>query len=82
MLGFRSSTTLAAAYGIAVTGTMAITTVLFTVIARQQLDWPRWRAYLFLVFVPHHRPRFLAANVVKIEHGGWFPLAVAAIVVT
>ena len=80
VLGFRSSTNLAAAYGIAVTGTMAITTILFTVIAQQQLDWPRWRAYLFLVFFLTIDVSFLAANVVKIEHGGWFPLAVAALV--
>ncbi len=78
VVGFRSSSNLAAAYGIAVTGTMAITTVLFTVIARQQLDWPRWRALLFLVFFLTIDMSFLAANVVKIEHGGWFPLAVAA----
>jgi len=78
VLGFQSSSNLAAAYGIAVTGTMAITTVLFTVIARQQLGWPRWRAITFLVVFLAIDLSFLAANAVKIEHGGWFPLAVAA----
>jgi KUP system potassium uptake protein len=80
VLGFRSSTNLAAAYGIAVTGTMAITTILFTVIARQQLGWPRWRAFSFLTFFLLIDLAFLSANAVKIEHGGWFPLVVAAVV--
>ena len=78
VLGFQSSNNLAAAYGIAVTGTMAITTVLFTVIARQQLGWPRWRAIAFLVFFLTIDLSFLSANAVKIVNGGWFPLAVAA----
>ena len=78
VLGFRSSSNLAAAYGIAVTGTMAITTILFTVIARQQFAWPRWKAFGFLGFFLAIDLGFLSANATKIEHGGWFPLAVAA----
>ncbi len=78
VLGFGSSSHLAAAYGIAVTGTMAITTVLFSVIARQQLGWPRWRAYSFLAFFLAIDLSFLFANVQKIGSGGWFPLVVAA----
>ncbi|HEX6534884.1 MAG TPA: potassium transporter Kup [Gemmatimonadaceae bacterium] len=77
VLGFRSATALAAAYGIAVTGTMVITTILFFVIARQRWQWSLWRAGTFLVFFLTIDVCFLLANAVKIEHGGWFPLVVA-----
>ncbi|MGB3838655.1 MAG: potassium transporter Kup [Rhodanobacter sp.] len=75
VLGFRSSDNLGAAYGIAVTGTMVTTTLLALVVARYQ--W-RWRlpaviatgTALLTVDVA-----FFSANLVKVEHGGWFPLA-------
>ncbi len=77
VLVFRESTKLAAAYGIAVTGTMSITSILFYQLTRQW-KWPLWRSVtlvgLFLVF----DMAFLAANAVKIAEGGWFPLLVAA----
>jgi len=77
VLAFRSSSKLGAAYGIAVTGTMAITTVLFYVIARDRWRWSAWRAGTiagtFLVI----DLAFFGANVVKIERGGWVPLAIA-----
>ncbi len=76
VLVFRESSNLAAAYGIAVTGTMSITSILFFQLTRQW-RWPLWRSValvgLFLVF----DLAFLAANAVKIEEGGWFPLVVA-----
>jgi KUP system potassium uptake protein len=82
VLGFRSSSALAAAYGIAVTGTMAITTVLFYVIARARWQWSPltagFMAGLFLVV----DLGFFAANIVKVERGGWVPLAIAAGVFT
>jgi KUP system potassium uptake protein len=82
VLGFRSSTNLAAAYGIAVTGTMAITTVLFHRVMRDRWRWGRARAWpLTLLFISVDLA-FLSANVVKIEHGGWFPLVAAAVVFT
>jgi KUP system potassium uptake protein len=78
VLGFRSSSALGAAYGIAVTGTMAITTILFYVIARHRWQWSRAHAGLvaggFLVV----DLAFFAANIVKVERGGWVPLAIAA----
>ncbi|MEP7176150.1 MAG: KUP/HAK/KT family potassium transporter, partial [Gemmatimonadales bacterium] len=68
---------LASAYGIAVTGTMTITTILFCSVARDQWHWPRWRVVavggLFLVV----DLAFLGANLVKIASGGWFPLLIA-----
>jgi len=80
VLGFRSSGALAAAYGIAVTGTMAITTALFYVIARHRWRWSRLRAGgLAGIFIAADLA-FLGANVVKIERGGWVPLVIAGAV--
>src|SRR4051812_5715637 len=82
VLGFGSSEALAAAYGIAVTGPLAIDTVLFFVVVR--VLWGRpWPlvvtgATLFLIV----DLSFFGANVPKIVHGGWFPLVVAAVVFT
>ena len=68
--------------GIAVTGTMMVTTLLFHRVARDQWRWPRWVATpLTLLFLLVDASFFLA-NVVKVEEGGWFPLAAAALVFT
>jgi KUP system potassium uptake protein len=80
VLGFRASSDLAAAYGIAVTGTMTITTLLSAVVARRRWHWP-WLIVLVVsaifLFVDLS---FLGANLVKIAHGGWLPLSIAACV--
>ena len=79
VLGFRTSSNLAAAYGIAVTGTMAATTVLFYVVMRERFGWSVLAAgapalaFLTIDFA------FFGANIVKIADGGWFPLLVAAL---
>jgi KUP system potassium uptake protein len=82
VLGFRSTSNLASAYGIAVTGTMTITTILFCRVARDLWKWPVWQVAatgsLFLTV----DLAFLGANLIKIESGGWFPLTVAIIVYT
>jgi KUP system potassium uptake protein len=78
--GFRSSSALSAAYGVAVTGTMAITTGLFFVIARHAWRWPAWRAAGVAATFLAVDLALVAANVVKIAHGGWVPLALAAAV--
>jgi KUP system potassium uptake protein len=79
VLSFQKSTNLAAAYGLAVTGTMFITTCLIMVLMRQVWEWPAWRIAivggLFLIV----DGAYLAANAVKIPDGGWFPLLVASI---
>ena len=80
VLFFRSSSALASAYGIAVTGTMVITTILFTQIARRHWGWSRFQAIVFLAIFLTIDGAFLIANVVKIESGGWFPLAAAFVV--
>jgi KUP system potassium uptake protein len=82
VLGFRSSSALAAAYGIAVTGTMTITTLLFHHVARDRWRWPAWKAWPLTALFLAVDLAFFAANAVKIEDGGWFPLAVAGIVFT
>jgi KUP system potassium uptake protein len=80
VVGFRSSSNLAAAYGVAVTGTMAITTMLFHSVARHRWGWsPLAAGSLAGVFLIIDLA-FFGANIVKIAHGGWFPLVVAAFV--
>ena len=80
VFGFRSSTNLAAAYGVAVTATMVITTILFYVVARDHWHWPRWSiGPLALVFLTIDLG-FLGANLFKIPKGGWFPLVAGAAV--
>jgi len=81
VLGFRSSTALAGAYGIAVTGTMAITSILFFAIARYRWRWRWWSAGALTTAFLIVDLTFLAANVGKIAGGGWVPLAVAALAV-
>jgi KUP system potassium uptake protein len=82
VLGFRSSGALGAAYGIAVTGTMAITTLLFAVIARTRWRWPLWRVVALAAFFFVFDFAFLGANALKIEQGGWVPLAIAVSILT
>jgi KUP system potassium uptake protein len=77
VIGFGSSTALGAAYGIAVTGTMAITTVLFVVVAARRWNWPRWRALSLASAFLVVDLAFLSSNALKIRHGGWVPLAIA-----
>jgi KUP system potassium uptake protein len=78
VLGFGSSGALASAYGIAVTGTMTITTLLFCAVARDLWRWKIWRVVaLGSVFLLVDLS-FLAANLVKVAKGGWFPLLVGA----
>jgi KUP system potassium uptake protein len=73
---FRSSSALGAAYGIAVTGTMAITTVLFYVLARTHWQWSVWRAGALTAFFLIIDLAFFGANLLKIFQGGWVPLAI------
>jgi KUP system potassium uptake protein len=82
VLGFRTSSHLASAYGIAVTMTMAITTVLFFMVARELWRWSTLHAALvaggFLVI----DLAFLGPNLLKIHTGGWVPLVAAGAVFT
>ena len=79
VLGFRSSDNLASAYGIAVVLTMIITTLLFYFTARRLWKWNLFpTAALCAVFLAAELA-FLSANLVKIQHGGWFPLTIGVI---
>jgi len=80
VVGFRSSGALAAAYGVAVTGTMAVTTALFYVIARRRWNWSVARAGTLAGVFLAVDLAFLGANIVKVERGGWVPLVIAAAV--
>lgn len=80
VVGFRSSGALSAAYGIAVTLTMVITTVLFYFAARRLWNWSRFTAGALCSTFLAIEILFFAANSVKIMHGGWFPLVAAAII--
>jgi KUP system potassium uptake protein len=82
VIGFRSSSNLAAAYGIAVTGTLAIDTVLAFVVVRMLWKKPLWVVLLGAAAFLFVDLSFFAANLTKIFHGGWFPLVIAAIVFT
>ena len=74
VLGFKSSNNLAAAYGIAVTGDMVITSLLATVVVAKVWKWGWIRAGLLFACFLVVELIFLAANILKIPDGGWFPL--------
>ncbi len=76
VLGFRSSSNLAGAYGIAVTGTMAIDTILGFVLIRKLWHWPMWTALPMLILYLIIDFSLLGANAIKLFHGGWFPVVV------
>jgi KUP system potassium uptake protein len=79
VVGFRTSSNLAAAYGIAVTLTMTITTLIFFRFLTDRWNWPRYRAFLICVPMLIIELGFLGANIVKIPKGGWIALAVGLI---
>ncbi|HVO03755.1 MAG TPA: potassium transporter Kup [Candidatus Cybelea sp.] len=74
ILGFRSSTGLASAYGIAVTGTMMIDTVVGYMVVQSHWNWPRWKASLIFGGILVVELSFFSASLLKVESGGWFPL--------
>ena len=82
VVGFKSSSALAAAYGIAVTLTMVITTLLFHVAARRIWGWSVLQATAFCGVALVIELAFFGANVLKIGKGGWFPLLVGGILFT
>jgi KUP system potassium uptake protein len=78
----QSSSKLAAAYGIAVTGTMGITSVVFFVVTRTTWKWPLWRAVPLLAFFLAFDIPFFVANATKFFHGGYVPIIIGAIFFT
>ncbi len=82
MLTFRASSRLATAYGVAVTATFILTTVLFCVYASSALGWKRWQVLVVGGVFGVVELAFFAANVTKILHGGWLPILVALVLCT
>jgi len=80
VVGFRTSSNLAAAYGIAVTTTMVIDTILFTVLATYGWGWPAWRSGSLCALFLSLELLFFSGNVLKIPDGGWLPLMVGAVI--
>jgi KUP system potassium uptake protein len=79
---FQSSTKLATAYGVAVTGTFLITTTLFLIVARAMWKWPIWRLLVVGVVFGVLELTFFAANLSKVAHGGWLTLLIAVVTFT
>jgi KUP system potassium uptake protein len=75
--GFQSSDNLSNAYGLAVTGTMVVTTTLAFVVVRRLWKWKLWAAVAFIAPFLAIDITFLSSNAIKIAHGGWFPMSVA-----
>jgi KUP system potassium uptake protein len=82
VLGFGSSAALASAYGVAVAGTFVLTTILFLAVARVLWRKPRWLIALGAVVFLSVELAFFSASLTKIVHGGWAPLAIAAVTFT
>jgi len=77
VLIFKSSEALAAAYGIAVTGVMVISTALVAVVARYRWNWKRWTVIAIFGALGLIDVAFMGSNALKIVQGGWLPLVVA-----
>jgi KUP system potassium uptake protein len=80
VLGFKTSTNLAHAYGVAVTGTMLIDTILLSVVIFKMWNWKRSHAIPLVAVLMFVDLSFFLATSMKIVHGGWFPLALGLIV--
>lgn len=78
VLGFKTSSNLAAAYGVAVTTTMVITTILLYIAARKLWGWGKLKAGMLMSFFLIIDLAFFLANIIKLPQGGWVPLVLAA----
>jgi len=78
-LAFKESSRLAAAYGIAVTGTMAITTLIYYYVSRYNWGWPAWKALLPACIFLFFDLSYFGANLLKFVDGGWFAITVAVV---
>ncbi len=77
---FQKSSNLAAAYGIAVMGTMFISTIMIGVLMAKVWNWPKWRIALVIGIFLIVDGAYLASNLIKVPQGGWLPLLVAAVI--
>lgn len=81
VVGFKNSSALASAYGIAVTGTMLIDGILFWFVLRRLWGWRSWQASALITLFVAVDLAFLGSNALKIIDGGWFPLVIGAVLV-
>lgn len=79
---FQSSTKLAAAYGLAVVGTMLITSIAFSLVVVRTWKYPRWCGIGILLILMSVELPFFLSSLTKFVHGGWFPIFIAAILLT
>ena len=79
---FRSSSALASAYGIAVTGTMVVTATMAIIVIHKDWRWPLWAAVALIAPFLLIDATFLGANLLKVADGGWMPLVLGALVMT
>ncbi|WKW11081.1 potassium transporter Kup [Pseudogemmatithrix spongiicola] len=82
VFGFRSSEALGAAYGIAVTGTFVLSTILYSIIALRRWHWPLWKVLAFLLVFGVIDVVLFSASASKFIHGGWVPVVVAIAIFT
>jgi len=82
VLTFKGSSALAAAYGVAVTATMGITTALLAIVERERWHWSLIAVLSLTIPILAIDLAFFGANIVKVEEGGWFPLVIGALVFT
>ena len=80
VFSFKSSSSLAAAYGIAVTGTMMLTTILAYEVARTIWAWPKYKALSLCLFFLIIDFAFFSTNIIKVTEGGWVPLVIGAVI--
>lgn len=76
---FGSSSNLASAYGIAVTGTMIVTTLAISIVMIKKWHWKKWIVLIVIAFLLAIEVPLFAANLLKISSGGWLPLLVGSI---
>ena len=82
VLFFQSSSNLAAAYGIAVTGAMFIDTILLAAVLLSLWKWPVWKALPLIALFFIVDMAYLGANLIKVPHGGWVPLLMGFFIFT
>jgi KUP system potassium uptake protein len=82
VIGFQSASNLAAAYGVAVSLEMVLTTVLFFMLAVLRWKWNPVATFALCALFFSVEAAFFGANMLKVLHGGWFPLALAAFIFT
>jgi KUP system potassium uptake protein len=82
VVGFGSSSNLASAYGVAVTGTMLIDSILLTLVMLMSWTWNRYITGAFALLFIVVDVAFFSANSLKIPHGGWFPLVIGLVIFT